>query len=89
MEIFFHLATKKRAGEFNKGIFDNFLKEIHDILRKNKFKSSQIYTMCSIRSPELGRIPKKKSTSRHLLLINAEDPCQYTYLKKKNPDCKL
>jgi hypothetical protein len=26
--------------------------------------------------------------SRHLLLINVEDPCQYTYLRnlKKNPD---
>jgi hypothetical protein len=48
--------------------------------------------VCSCKSPELGRIPKKiylftRTDSRHLLLINAEDTGQCTYLRnltKKN-----
>jgi hypothetical protein len=37
MEIFCHLATKKRIGKFNKGIFENFLKQI-SISREKKLE---------------------------------------------------
>ncbi len=43
---------KKKAGESNKGIFE-LKKTIRHILTK------KTYTVCSCRSPELGRTPKK------------------------------
>jgi len=55
---FRHLATIKRAGESNKGIFEDFSKKIA-ISQEKKLKSRQIWRVRSIRSPELGRIPKK------------------------------
>jgi hypothetical protein len=50
---------QKEAGESNKWIFEILRKKKTTISWQKKLRSCQIWTVCSCRSPELGRIPKK------------------------------
>jgi hypothetical protein len=93
---FRNLATKKKvggggrgAGESNKGIFEIFLTNSPYLDQKNLEVAR--FRHCVPAGRQSGQDFKKDllvhQDSRHLLLINAEDPSQCTYLrnlKKKN-----
>jgi hypothetical protein len=74
---FRHLATNKRVGESSKGDFEDlFFFKKSPYLEKNKIKSRQNSAGFQKRSNS----PPGQDSS-HLLLFNAEDPRQYTYLR--------
>jgi hypothetical protein len=96
--IFFLFGEFSQPGDKNKRLanpkkgFLRLKKNRHILTQKNLEIATftHLDSVCSGRSPELGRIPKKDllvhQDSRHLLLISAEDPSHCTYffiLKKK------
>ncbi len=74
---------KKKAGESNKGNFEIFFKNRH-ILREKNQKSPALDSVL-LQVARIKQDSKKDllvhQDSRHLLLINAEDPSQCTYLR--------
>ncbi len=80
---FCQVATKKRLANPTKG-FLRIKKTIYHILRKKSWKLLDLDNVFH----EVGNIRQdsKKdllvhSDIHHLLLINSQDPCQYTYLR--------